>query len=55
MPYTQSLEAFTVARVKGIPSKLIVYPKESHWVVHPQEQLIWFEEFFDFIGKYRRD
>lgn len=49
VPYTQSLEAFTVAQVKGIPSKLIVYPNENHWVLHPQEQLIWFEEFFDFI------
>ncbi|MBN1447544.1 MAG: S9 family peptidase [Bacteroidetes bacterium] len=54
VPYTQSLEAFTVAQVKGIPSKLIVYPKENHWVLHPQEQLIWFEEFFDFIGKHRK-
>ncbi|MFA6232720.1 MAG: S9 family peptidase [Bacteroidota bacterium] len=50
VPYTQSLEAFTVAQVKGIPSRLIVYPEENHWVLHPQEQLIWFEEFFDFIG-----
>jgi len=54
VPYTQSLEAFTVAQVKGIPSKLIVYPDENHWVLHPQEQLIWFEEFFDFIGRYRK-
>ena len=54
VPYTQSLEAFTVAQVKGIPSKLIVYPEENHWVLHPQEQLIWFEEFFDFIGKHRK-
>lgn len=54
VPYTQSLEAFTVAQVKGIPSKLIVYPEENHWVLHPQEQLIWFEEFFDFIGTHRK-
>ena len=54
VPYTQSLEAFTVAQVKGIPSKLIVYPEENHWVLHPQEQMIWFEEFFDFIGTHRR-
>ncbi len=54
VPYTQSLEAFTVAQVKGIPSKLIVYPNENHWVLRPQEQLIWFDEFFDFIGKHRK-
>jgi len=54
VPYTQSLEAFTVAQVKGIPSKLIMYPNENHWVLRPQEQLIWFEEFFDFIGTHRK-
>ncbi len=54
VPYTQSLEAFTVAQVKGIPSKLIVYPNENHWVLHPQEQLLWFDEFFDFIGKHKK-
>lgn len=54
VPYTQSLEAFTVAQVKGIPSKLIVYPNENHWVLHPQEQLIWFREFFEFIGKHKK-
>jgi dipeptidyl aminopeptidase/acylaminoacyl peptidase len=54
VPYTQSLEAFTVAQVKGIPSKLIVYPEENHWVLHPQEQLIWFDEFFDFIGTHKK-
>mgnify|MGYP000176890382 FL=1 len=54
VPYTQSLEAYTVAQVKGIPSKLIVYPDENHWVLHPQEQMIWFKEFFDFIGTHRK-
>ena len=54
VPYTQSLEAFTVAQVKGIPSKLIIYPNENHWVLHPQEQLVWFREFFDFLDQYCR-
>jgi len=52
VPYTQSLEAFTVAQSKGIPSKLIVYPEENHWVLHPQEQILWFREFFTFLDKY---
>jgi dipeptidyl aminopeptidase/acylaminoacyl peptidase len=52
VPYTQSLEAFTVAQVKGIPSKLLVYPKENHWVLHSQGQIVWFREFFAFLDKY---
>ncbi|MFW5662172.1 MAG: alpha/beta hydrolase family protein, partial [Bacteroidota bacterium] len=52
VPYTQSLEAFTVAQVKGIPSKLLVYPEENHWVLHPQEKVLWYREFFKFLDKY---
>ena len=58
VPYTQSLEAFTLAQSMRIPSKLIVYPNENHWVLHPQEQILWFREFFDFLdahsGKNRK-
>ncbi len=52
VPYTQSLEAFTVAQVKGVPSKLLVYPNENHWVLKPQEQVLWFREFFSFLDEH---
>jgi dipeptidyl aminopeptidase/acylaminoacyl peptidase len=58
IPFTQSLEAFTVAQTRGIPSRLLIYPEENHWVLHPQEQILWFREFFDFLdahcGKNRK-
>lgn len=54
VPYTQSLEAFTVAQVKGIPSKLIVYPEETHFIAHAQEFIIWSNEFFGFLDKYTK-
>ena len=54
VPYTQSLEAFTVAQVKNIPSKLIVFPDETHFIAHPQEFLIWSSEFFNFLDKYTK-
>ena len=52
VPYTQSLEAFTVAQTKGIPSKLLYYPNENHWVLHAQEQVLWFREFYEWLNKY---
>jgi dipeptidyl aminopeptidase/acylaminoacyl peptidase len=52
VPYTQSLEAYTVAQVKGIPSELIVFPEQNHWVLKPQESILWFHEVFDFLDKY---
>jgi dipeptidyl aminopeptidase/acylaminoacyl peptidase len=52
VPYTQSLEAFTAAQVMGVPSKLVVYPYETHFVAKPQEYIIWAGEFFEFLDKY---
>ncbi len=49
VPYSQSLEAFTVAQTKHIPSTLLIYPNENHWVLKPQEQVLWFREFFSFL------
>ncbi len=54
VPYGQSLQAFTLAQVKGIPSELIFYPNENHWVLHPQEKVLWYREFFKFLNKYGR-
>lgn len=50
--YTQSLEAFTAARELGVPARLVVYPNENHWVLKPQEKLIWYGEFFKFLDDY---
>jgi dipeptidyl aminopeptidase/acylaminoacyl peptidase len=52
VPYTQSLEAFTAARAQGVPARILVYPNENHWVLHPQEQVLWYEEFFRFLKDY---
>jgi dipeptidyl aminopeptidase/acylaminoacyl peptidase len=52
VPFTQSLEAFTVAQSKGIDSKLVVFPNENHFILHPQEFIIWDSEVFEFLDKY---
>lgn len=54
VPYTQSLEAFTVCQVKGIPSKLLFYPEESHWVLGLQNALVWQNEFFEWLDTYTK-
>lgn len=54
VPFTQSLEAFTLAQVKGIPSKLLFFPKETHFIAHPQEFIVWCNELFDFLDKYTK-
>ena len=52
VPYTQSIEAFTAAQVQKIPSELIIFPNETHFISHPQEFLLWFSEVNNFLGKY---
>jgi dipeptidyl aminopeptidase/acylaminoacyl peptidase len=52
VPYTQSLEAFTVAQVKGIPSRLVIFPDENHWILSIQNALVWQKEYFEFLDKY---
>ena len=52
VPYTQSLEAFTAAQLKKIPSEIIIFPNETHFISHPQEFLLWSSEVFNFLDKY---
>ena len=52
IPYTQSLEAFTAARVRGIPARLVEFENEAHQVFQPQNSLVWNREFFAWLDKY---
>ena len=52
VPYTQGLEAYQVAQIKGIPSRLLFFPEEGHWVQSPQNGLIWHSEFFGWLDEY---
>ena len=52
IPYTQSLEAFTAARVRGIDARLIAFENEAHQVFKPQNNLVWNREFFGWLDKY---
>lgn len=49
VPYTQGLEAFQAAQLKGIKSRLLYFPEESHWVQQPQNGIIWQKEFFKWL------
>jgi len=49
VPYEQGQEAFQAAQLRGLKSKLVYFPNENHWVLHPQNGLIWQREFFDWL------
>ncbi|MEE1098413.1 MAG: alpha/beta fold hydrolase, partial [Alistipes sp.] len=52
IPYTQSLEAFTAARMKGLDARLVSFENEAHQVFQPQNSLVWNREFFSWLDKY---
>ncbi|MDR0421194.1 MAG: S9 family peptidase [Prevotellaceae bacterium] len=52
IPYTQSLEAFTAARLHGIDARLLAFENEAHQVFKPQNNLVWNREFFGWLNKY---
>lgn len=52
VPYTQSLEAFTAARMMGLDARLIEFENEAHQVFKPQNALVWQREFFSWLDKY---
>ncbi|HLW31999.1 MAG TPA: S9 family peptidase [Aequorivita sp.] len=49
VPIEQSLAAFQAAQLQGIKSKLIYFPEENHWVLQPQNALVWQRQFYDWL------
>lgn len=52
VPVNQGLEAFQALQLKGIDSKLILFPDENHFVLQPQNAIIWHREFYAWLDKY---
>ena len=49
--YTQGMAAFNAARMKGIPAEFLVFPDENHWVLKPQNGILWQRTFFDWLDR----
>ncbi len=52
IPYTESLQAFNAAQLRGIPSRLLFFPEESHFVMKPQNSILWQREFFRWLDQW---
>lgn len=55
VPLNQGLEAFTAAQLQDVPSKLLYYPDEGHWVLKPQNGVMWHREFYNWLEKWLQD
>ncbi|MTI32696.1 S9 family peptidase [Cytophagales bacterium RKSG123] len=52
VPIEQGLEAFQAAQLRGIPSKLLYFPEENHWILTPQNGIVWQREFFNWLDRW---
>lgn len=48
----QGMGAFNAARMRGIPAELLIFPDENHWVLKPQNGILWQRTFFGWLDKW---
>ncbi len=52
IPYTESVQAFNAAQLNDVESKLLVFPEETHFVLKPQNSILWQREFKNWLDTY---
>lgn len=48
----QGMGAFNAARMRGIPAELLLFPDENHWVLKPQNGVLWQRTFFNWLDRW---
>ena len=54
VPVDEGMAAFNAAQMMGVPSKLIVFPHENHWILKPQNALYWHRSYFDWLDRWMK-
>ena len=52
VPLTEGLQAFTAAQLKNVPSRFLYFPDEGHWVLRPQNSVLWNRVFIDWLDRH---
>ena len=52
VPMDQSLQLYTALQLRNVPSKLIVFPDEGHWILKPQNSEFWYTNVLDWFAGY---
>ena len=52
VPVDQGMAAFNAAQVMGVPSRLLIFPDENHWILKPQNALMWHREYFSWLDQW---
>lgn len=55
VPEAQGMAAFQAAKLRGVPAKFLYFPEEGHWILNPQNGLIWHDQFFKWLDQWLKD
>ena len=55
VPYDEAMAAFNAAQMMGVPSRLIVFPDENHWILQPQNALYWHRSYFSWLDRWLKN
>jgi len=47
--FTQATQAFNAAKIKGLAARMLLFPDENHWILKPQNSILWQREFFRWL------
>jgi len=50
--YTQGMSAFNAAILRGVPAEFLYFPDENHWVLSPQNGILWQRTFYDWLDRW---
>ena len=50
--YSQAVSAFQAARLRGVPAELLLFPDENHWVLKPQNGVLWQRTYFNWLDRW---
>jgi dipeptidyl aminopeptidase/acylaminoacyl peptidase len=54
VPVGQGLQLFTALQLQKVPSKLLLFPDEGHWILKPQNSVLWYRTFLDWINTWTK-
>ena len=52
---SQGMMAFNAAKIKGIPTEMLIFPDENHWITQPQNSVLWQRVFFGWLDKWLKN
>jgi dipeptidyl aminopeptidase/acylaminoacyl peptidase len=52
VPVGQGMQLFTALQMQKVPSKIVLFPDEGHWILKPQNSVLWYGQFLEWVGEW---